>query len=352
MEEAIQHPGNPISAASTTPSRLRILRVTAGYVIPIGSLLLHFAVMLCFINQWDRAAAVTVFPIWCWAVGGILIAFVGWLVFRTRLAIVAIGIWIVTTIFAADETGGMLRVMQKRLTEDHPGDFYGKTVYRVVTLNCSKRNADAAAEVARFNPDIVLLQEVPSRSEVHSLAHEMFGDEAAMAANWHCAILTRGKLQRKGGSVKPPFESAVISFPDGAAFDVFSIHLEHAVTRWDLWDPDCWRSHAQNRRERRRQLQAVLERYAKIGGGTRPCLIGGDFNAPPSDSIFGLMRGRFGDGFKTAGRGWGNTFFNRFPALRIDQIWSTSALIPINARAVKTQHSDHRMLVVDYILNK
>lgn len=41
---------------------------------------------------------------------------------------------------------------------------------------------------------------------------------------------------------------------------------------------------------------------------------------------------------------------NRYPVHRIDQIWASSdALVPVRSRAVPTEHSDHRMVVSDYV---
>ena len=59
----------------------------------------------------------------------------------------------------------------------------------------------------------------------------------------------------------------------------------------------------------------------------------------------------FLDSYRAVGSGWGNTFFNRLPVLRIDQLWATYNLTPINARAFPTRNSDHRLLVCDYTLN-
>jgi endonuclease/exonuclease/phosphatase (EEP) superfamily protein YafD len=36
--------------------------------------------------------------------------------------------------------------------------------------------------------------------------------------------------------------------------------------------------------------------------------------------------------------------------LRIDHLWGNARLIPVRGRAVKTVHSDHRMVVCDFII--
>ncbi|MGK0187875.1 MAG: endonuclease/exonuclease/phosphatase (EEP) superfamily protein YafD, partial [Verrucomicrobiales bacterium] len=77
---------------------------------------------------------------------------------------------------------------------------------------------------------------------------------------------------------------------------------------------------------------------------------GGDFNSPAGDRVYFSLRGNFTDSFYAVGTGWGNTVMNRYPVHRIDQIWASSdALVPVRSRAVPTEHSDHRMVVSDYV---
>jgi endonuclease/exonuclease/phosphatase (EEP) superfamily protein YafD len=81
----------------------------------------------------------------------------------------------------------------------------------------------------------------------------------------------------------------------------------------------------------------------------RSAIIGGDFNAPPSDPVYSLLKGNFEDAFIQAGTGWGNTYQRRIPILRIDQIHATRQLRPIRCAAVTTKRSDHRMVVADFL---
>jgi len=316
-------------------------------------MLLHFAIVLCITKQWDRVTAVTIFPVWLWAVAGCVLALLSRAFRPTGLVTAVAAIWIITAVIMADETSAMGRLAQPQLGEERTPFFHGKLVYRIVTLNCSRRNVAAMREVARFQPDIVLLQEVPPTTDVHALAKEMFGMRGQTITNGHCAVIARGTLQlvRSSMAPAPPYAQVILTLDDGRQIEVFSAHLAHAVTRWDLWDPECWRAHRANRQQRRSQLIHILNQRAAVSvTPRRPCIIGGDFNAPASDITFDHLRRHFRDTFKTAGRGWGNTFHNRFPALRIDQIWATPEIIPLNARVVPTRNSDHRMLVVDLIL--
>ncbi len=347
------------ATASAGPSRLanqrpRGWRTWGAYGLLAASLLLHFGIVLCITKQWDSVTAATIFPIWIWAIGGGALAVVSRAFRRTGLVIAVCLIWIVTAVVMADETTSLRRILQPELAEAHPPRFHGKTVYRIATINCSKRNVAAMREVARFNPDIILLQEVPFPTDIKSLTQELFGMQGQFLTNGYCAVIAKGTLQRVRSSIAPapPYEQIVLTLDDGRQIEIFSAHLAQAVTRWDLWNPECWRAHRANRQQRRSQLVHILNQQAAVSiTPRRPCIIGGDFNAPAADITFDHLRRGFRDTFRTAGRGWGNTFHNRFPALRIDQIWATPEIIPLNARVVPTQNSDHRMLVVDFILN-
>jgi endonuclease/exonuclease/phosphatase (EEP) superfamily protein YafD len=114
----------------------------------------------------------------------------------------------------------------------------------------------------------------------------------------------------------------------------------------DLWNPATWRAYLEDRRLRKRQLRSVLD--APSTKTDLPEIIGGDFNAPAGDGIYRLL-GRFRDAHRKAGRGWGNTALNALPFFRPDQIW-LGRLLPLSSHAVRTVHSDHRMVVVDALL--
>lgn len=324
------------------------LRNLAGFFLTIASVLLYIPVVLCFMAKWDIATGITVFPFWLWALAGGVMAFAAWSFVNRRAPLIMMLLWGLTTIFVADETRPLLR-LSGQLEDTHPGQVDGRQILRVITLNCSKRNTDALEEVKRFNPDVVLFQEAPANYYAQELAKSLYGDKGQAISNYYCGVVARGELKLVAGSGEPPYQQVVLTCPNGTEVDVFSIHLEHAVTEWDLWNPDTLRSYRNNRVARRNQLNLILSQYWKTGS-TRPALIGGDFNAPASDAIFDLLRPKFEDSFKAAGKGLGNTFHNRLPAIRIDQIWARNGLTPLNGRVVATKNSDHRMLVCDFLL--
>ena len=165
---------NPWTSAPSTPrtsppqrfrnvATIRFIRAFAGFAGPILSLGLHFAVTLCYINRWDKVAAVTVFPLWAWAIVGLLILAVSWLLSRNKFAIAVAAVWGVTAVVGADEIPGIVNSIKgKRLPLEHPQRQDGKAVIRVATINCKNRSAEALLEAKSYAPDIVLVQESPA----------------------------------------------------------------------------------------------------------------------------------------------------------------------------------------------
>ncbi|MGI9242471.1 MAG: endonuclease/exonuclease/phosphatase family protein [Verrucomicrobiales bacterium] len=332
-------------------AKLRFIQALVGFAGPLFALALHFVVTLCYINRWDKVTAITVFPLWSWAIIGCAILAVSWLVSRSKFAILVAGIWILTAVIGADEIPGLVNsVKGKKFPLDHPQTHGEKSVIRVATINCMNRLPEALLEVKEYAPDIVLVQESPSGARLDMIAKEIFGEEGRSAGGWNCGIIARGDIKMIKNSPAPRFTHATLTLGDGRAIDIVSVHLKHAITRWDLWDRECWTTHYANRKVRRSELIEILTHVSETHSA-RPVIFGGDFNAPASDAVYNILRRHFLDSYRAAGSGWGNTFFNRLPVLRIDQLWATTQLQPINARAIPTKKSDHRLLVCDYTLN-
>jgi len=222
----------------------------------------------------------------------------------------------------------------------------------VVSLNCAGGSIEAAAEVARCQPDIVLLQESPGPREVERLSPQLFGKDAATLVGLDASILLRGRLTpvRLPRPLGAYFVQAHARLASGIETEVISLRLTPAIVRLDLWRPDCWREQAANRRLRREQLRAVVQQIAALPRAA-PLLLGGDFNAPAGDAIFRLLQPRLRDSFREAGLGWGDTILNDMPLQRIDQVWINDRFRTAAVVARKTQNSDHRLVVCDLVLS-
>jgi endonuclease/exonuclease/phosphatase (EEP) superfamily protein YafD len=217
---------------------------------------------------------------------------------------------------------------------------------RVVSLNCGGGLPEAAAEVERWRPDIVLLQEVPIASAVEAIGRRLFGADAGVVCGFDTAVIAR-----RGSALAPPrrrrfFVAARVVLPDGSAAQVVSLRFTPPVVRLDLWSPDCWRVQRENREARRAEMETVLNDLARFPKRA-PLIVGGDFNAPAGDAVPGMLAPRLRDSFTEAGLGWGATGLNDLPVTRIDQVWISRHFWARAVIAARTVHSDHRMVVCD-----
>jgi endonuclease/exonuclease/phosphatase family metal-dependent hydrolase len=337
----------------TFSKAIRKTATITGFGALVASLALHLVVLFCLFRSWDAVAAVTVFPVWVWAIFGLACAGAGFLLTGSKLAYVPALIWFLTAFFGADERRSLIRGISPTLhgERDKPAKAApgSDRVLRVVTINCKERNVDAVREVTRFNPDIVFVQEAPHSKALRDLATEMWGKEGSVMGATFCAVLARGKLTRRPNVLFKHGTLAMLTLPDGREIELMSVHLAHAVTRVDLWNPATWRAHTERHRERRGQLDKLLTEFEK-NGPDRPTLWGGDFNAPPTSNLFDSIPDHYVNAFGTAGKGLGNTFINGFPLLRIDHIYAGPGFEIIDARSAHSGHSDHRMVIADVLL--
>jgi vancomycin resistance protein VanJ len=76
-------------------------------------------------------------------------------------------------------------------------------------------------------------------------------------------------------------------------------------------------------------------------------LVAGDFNSPPGSHGLRPLRRRLADAFAADGSGFGFTFPNRLPLLRIDYLLVSPELAVLDCRVLRTGASDHRAVVAD-----
>lgn len=347
----------------------RLLRWLIRVGLPVGALLLHFCIVVFYVRRWDHAAAVTVFPLWAWGFLGLGMAGLSWIVFRTRWALGVALLWLATIIVGSDETKPLLRVSAARPAPGLPPDHEGKRVLRVVTLNCA-RNPFSAEEVLPWQPDIVLLQEVPYPQVLLALANKLYPDgkpQEHVLGGYDCGVVTRGKKKTDVaalGSGVPPSNLRVLPCCielDGQDIHLVCVHLQGAVTSMSLQHLETWKMHYWNRQSRRAEMINVRQWMETLNltqmdpanpvPTSAPVIIAGDFNAPAGDAVFRELEPNFKNAFDAVGSGWSDTFPNFAPMLRIDHIYTTAAFAPLSAITVKTTNSDHRMVVADFVLN-
>jgi endonuclease/exonuclease/phosphatase family metal-dependent hydrolase len=201
----------------------------------------------------------------------------------------------------------------------------------------------------KVNPDVVLLQEIPSASGLAQMTTQIFGKEGQFLAGNDSAIMARGKIKTSYVDQNHHFVIGTVSFDGGRELKCISLRLTPPVSRLDVWSTGFWLDHRDTRQTHRRQLQQV---FAELGdtASSSALIVGGDFNMTPLDTAFDAFRPHLTDSFARSGLGWGATGTNDWPLFRVDQVWTNSSIIPIQVFAMKTIHSDHRMVVCDVVL--
>jgi vancomycin resistance protein VanJ len=250
----------------------------------------------------------------------------------------------------ADEPHGLIRSILP--ASDVQADSAREaSMIRVVTANCSS-DVRAVEEAAALSPDILLVQESPAEQSLLILAASHFDRRDGVAHGGDVAVLAKGSVQVRYASRSAfgAFIHCTVHLNGGRTVDVIGLRLSPPTVRLDLWSPDCWRAQAAHRQRQRNELAAALELVTDIPPD-RPIIVAGDFNAPAGDAIFSLLGPQLKDSFREAGRGWGNTITSKYPFHRIDQIWTSDHLTPIDGRARPMIHSDHRLVVAELSLN-
>ncbi|MEN6385534.1 MAG: endonuclease/exonuclease/phosphatase family protein [Phycisphaerales bacterium] len=315
------------------------------------SLLLMVFLTFAYSLKPDSLAAMTFFPAWSWGLAGIIIS----LLIRflnKRFCILMIQLWAVFFFIFADEPRSFIR--QFFVSNEEWQSIPAENKLRVISLNCLGGNPETMQEVIPLHPDILLLQEIPTKKEVlENFAAKLFGSDSAIAYDADTAIIANGKFEKiEFSKPKSLFVTQVhAKLKNGIETDIFSIHLEPPVANINLFSPDCWHNHADDRKSRRKQVAIIAEQLKNIPKNT-PIILGGDFNVSSNDGCLKALKTHIKDTFNKAGTGWGHTALNTVPLFRIDQIWANDKYSPIAVYAKKTINSDHRIVISDLKMTK
>ncbi len=326
------------------------LRRRTGWTLVGLSFALHLFTVFCFVRQPDRFAAFTVLPIWMWGGVGLLLSTTAFCFLRAPLSLILTAVWAVTLLVGADEAR-VLANFGKSAPLPGPAQRHdGNPVLRVVTMNCAIFSfGDPSSDIAAWEPDIVLLQDVYP-DQVRKIADALYGGRGDYRCHTTNGVVTRWKIEREVRNPTQRDQQVTIGLPNGSSVEVVNVHLATAATDLRFWLRSTWTDHRVNRALRRGELfltQQILEQTTSFPN--TPTLLGGDFNSPASDVVHRQLDRDFVDAFSTAGTGWGDTFQHRLPILRIDHIYSTRHFLPVRCAAFTSRHSDHRMVIADFI---
>lgn len=287
--------------------------------------------------QPDEFASLTVWPRWVWAFPGLLLASLASGRATRRGFLLLLIAWIAYLAAFAEEPRSLVRGLW-------PVPKPTGEVLKVASINCSVGLVEPALETARFRPDVVLLQESPQEKHVRQIARRLYGPRGSYAYGLDCSIVSRTRLTALDWGFGAPSATAATTRIGDVDVLLVSARLAPAPFREDIWSADSRKAYSAIRKLHRSQLREIAGQIRR-SGRDMPVVAGGDFNSPPDSSAFREWEGQLHDGFRTAGRGWGNTFVNELPAIRIDQIWTSRNVRPLSVRAYESGHSDHRMVI-------
>lgn len=324
------------------PQKIRAW-VGKGALVLSGLLLISLSP--CYLFKPDSFAVITFYPAWTWTIPGLFLVALGLFV-NKRISLIAMLGWLVFIVAFVEEPRSLCRSV---LFRKGWGTITKKeSSIRVVSLNCAGSNLKAAEEVMRYKPDIVLLQEAPTRKDVEELAHKLFEDNGTVVWNIDTAVIVRGRASQ---SISPYttvmfMTQTHVRLMSGIEAEVISVHLFPPTIDMNLFSPGCWQKHREDRRLRRSQIEKIVAQLDPIPENV-PVIVGGDFNAAADDGAIRLLGPRLRDSFREGGIGWGHTALNNIPLLRVDQIWISKHFNPLAVFSKRTEHSDHRMVICD-----
>jgi endonuclease/exonuclease/phosphatase (EEP) superfamily protein YafD len=306
-----------------------------------ASVFLLVGLFFCFLFRPDFFALITFYPAWIWALLGILLSLPSLTKYKRTFIVVLLG-WLIFISAFVEESKSLARGLSFSL-----GDRGQDKKLRVVSLNCAGGNLEAAEEILQYNPDIVLLQESPTKEKTEAFAYQLFQDHASLVWGIDTSIIVRGRAEQVSlGKSNTVMTQAHIWLASGSEIEVISIRLSPPTIESNLFSPYCWKRHIEDRRKRRSQVEQITDQL-KLLPEDVPVIAGGDFNVTANDGSLRQLKKYLRDSFSDGGIGWGHTAINNIPLFRVDQIWVSRCLEVIAAFSKKTVHSDHRMVICD-----
>jgi endonuclease/exonuclease/phosphatase (EEP) superfamily protein YafD len=233
----------------------------------------------------------------------------------------------------------------------------GAAPIRVVTYNLGFGDRAATAllwVVERENPHIVVAQEsrdltalFPDWKTHHAGEFFMATRLPLLSAETRPYLpdtpWRRGARYRLQGPKGPFTLYALHLDTPRRALDELKAPARAGLVQWRNLGPG---SRAVGRDAKRRALEARAAR-AWVGETNEPCIIAGDFNAPPDSPLCRRMWGGFRDAFAIAGSGYGYTAHAPWPWVRIDRILATADWHVSRAQCLRGTDRDHLPVVAE-----
>ena len=221
--------------------------------------------------------------------------------------------------------------------------------------NGGRAVAELAAEIARLEPDLVLLQEsAPQVNEAVAAAlpgfHTLTSTQFFVAARDPITNLIEPPKIAMGTTERSPRFIQVTLHTALGELDVFNVHPISPRDALEAVRGDGLGAErgeiTSNTELRRRQVQAIA---AAAATAAHPVVIAGDTNLPHGSRILAESLSRWQDGFAAVGRGFGYTFpvGRHFAWMRIDRILAGPELRFLRFGTGHRRGSDHYLVWAD-----
>lgn len=240
--------------------------------------------------------------------------------------------------------------------------------YNIKALQASEREnglEQIAAEVAKHNPDVLVMQDAGELSQRHferpGLVMDLFvGRYVYQHAQF--IVLSRFPL-RDCGAIPLPSRARPLDYvhcvvtAHGVDIDLYTAHLLsprqglNATRHEPVEGIDDWQ---QNFDDRLRQARKIA---ADIAGHARPMILAGDLNAAEASPVIrALLAQGLRDAFSSAGIGYGYSHGHAlrvgFSFLRIDHILVSPEIGVVDAYPGGWRASEHRPVIADLVLRR
>ena len=236
--------------------------------------------------------------------------------------------------------------------------------FSVVTFNVQGSNQElqsATDWLLQTAPDLIVLQETaegydPRLAPLYDVyAHEDH-IEGSVRVFSRYAILERDILIIED---EPGREALrLLLNQDGRELAVYALHFTLPLKPRPQFDPNADIGPEALLRYDERRRNAQIRRFLEyMRAESKPFIVAGDFNTSDASLIYDELAERMGDAWRAAGVGAGRTWpvaeaigLPRViqPLLRIDYIWHSADLRPVEARVGEPIGSDHLPVTVEF----
>lgn len=327
----------------------RHFKIVLCWLVPPLLLTAFAGLWVCKFNQWDSLTFITVIPFWIWALPGILVSAIAAVLIRSRLSYIALAVWFLTAVLSSAETWGVFRsAVSQQSSQKTEQDGYR---LKLVSINCRNGTLKAAQQAIALKPDILFLQEAPDESNITILTEKLFGARGAFVEANSTAIIGDGQFLTFAPDEETPSIHARFRHAEGFLLDLTNVKLEMAIPENEFWRQKAREKMKVTRIKNRKSVRRFVAGYTPNSG--QPVrIVAGDFSTPHGDDIFRPMKKvGLGDAFLRSGRGTGNTFPQKSPVFRFDQVWISSEPQLLKTFTIKTEYSHHKILVCEFLLH-